>query len=106
LWKAGITSIVESGVEQIVFFLKDSSLSSSQHLALRRRWEAAVGVLMLKCSITGREFFTDIQIDEVSFRELPDVVTKARCPHCGLMHSWWTREARLVGSYPPIDRAS
>ena len=65
-----------------------------------------MGVLMLTCSITGRDFSTNIQIDEESFRELSDVVTKARCPHCGLMHSWWAREARQVGSYPPIDRAS
>jgi DNA-directed RNA polymerase subunit RPC12/RpoP len=46
-----------------------------------------VGVLMLKCSTTGREFSTDIHVDEDSFRKLPDVVTKARCPHCGLMHN-------------------
>jgi hypothetical protein len=67
-------------------------------------------MLMLKCSITGREFSTDIHIDEDSFRKLPDVVTKARCPHCDLMHGWWTREARLVDSILPsfeaLDRAS
>ena len=65
-----------------------------------------MGVLMLKCSITDREFSTDIHIDEDTFRGLPDIVSKARCPHCGLMHSWWTREARLVESYLPFDRAS
>ena len=69
-----------------------------------------MGVLMLKCSITGREFSADIHIDEDSFRKLPDVVTKTRCPHCGLMHSWWTREARLVDSIclgaAALDRAS
>lgn len=59
-----------------------------------------MGELMLKCPATGRDFSTDIHIDEDSFRKLPDVVTKARCPHCDLMHSWWTREARLVGWYP------
>jgi hypothetical protein len=70
-----------------------------------------VGVLMLKCSITGREFSTDIHIDEDSFRKLPDTVTKALCPYCGLKHSWWTREARLVDCIPPssweaFERAS
>jgi hypothetical protein len=67
-----------------------------------------MGGLMLKCSITGREFSTGISIDENSFRKLPDTVTKACCPHCGLMHTWWTREARWISSTPQavFERAS
>jgi hypothetical protein len=57
--------------------------------------EAAMGVLMLTCLQTGREFSTGIHIDETSYKRLPDTVTKAACPHCGQVHSWWTREARL-----------
>jgi hypothetical protein len=54
-----------------------------------------MGVLMLKCPQTSREFSTGIHIDEESYKRLPDTVTKAACPHCGQLHSWWTREARL-----------
>ena len=46
-----------------------------------------MGMLMLKCRTTGREFSTGIYADEESFRKLPDTVTKTLCPHCGLMHA-------------------
>jgi hypothetical protein len=49
---------------------------------------------MLKCSMTGQEFSTSIEIEQDSFRELPDVVTRAYCPHCGQMHSMFTRDTR------------
>ena len=52
-----------------------------------------MGTLMLRCPTTGSEFSTGILADEETFKQLPDTVTKAACPHCGLMHSWWTREA-------------
>jgi hypothetical protein len=54
-----------------------------------------MGVLMLKCPQTGRESSTGLHLEEDSFKRLPDTVTKAACPHCGQLHSWWTRDARL-----------
>jgi hypothetical protein len=63
-----------------------------------------MGALMLKCPTTGREFSTGILADEETFKQLPDTVTKATCPHCGQLHSWWTREARLADSY--VERRS
>jgi hypothetical protein len=64
-----------------------------------------MGVLMLKCPQTGREFSTGIHIDDASYKRLPDTVTKAACPHCGRRHSWWTREARLSDTVQPMQRA-
>jgi predicted RNA-binding Zn-ribbon protein involved in translation (DUF1610 family) len=61
-----------------------------------------MGVLMLKCPQTGREFSTGIPIDDASFKRLPDTVTKVACPHCGQLHSWWTREARLSATVHPM----
>ena len=58
-----------------------------------------MGALMLTCPITGKEFSTGILADEDTFKQLPDTVTKAICPHCGQLHRWWTREARLADSY-------
>jgi hypothetical protein len=60
-----------------------------------------MGVLMLTCPATGQEFSTGIHVEEDSFKRLPDTVTKAQCPHCGALHSWWTREARLADRIVP-----
>jgi hypothetical protein len=57
-----------------------------------------MGVLMLKCPTTGREFSTGIFAEEDTFKKLPNTVTKATCPHCSRLHSWWTRETRLAKS--------
>jgi hypothetical protein len=57
-----------------------------------------MGVLMLKCPTTGREFSTGIFAEEDTFKKLPNTVTKAACPHCSHQHSWWTREMRLAKS--------
>ena len=70
-----------------------------------------MGMLMLKCPTTGREFSTGIHVEQDSFEKLPDTVAKAQCPHCGLSHSWWTHEARLSDRVAPgqlgeFDRAS
>jgi hypothetical protein len=64
-----------------------------------------MGVLMLKCPQTGREFSTGIHLEEDSFKRLPDTVTKAACPHCSQLHRWWTRDARLSDATEPTRRA-
>jgi hypothetical protein len=65
-----------------------------------------MGLLMLKCPQTGREFSTGIHIDEASFKRLPDTLTNSVRPHCGLLHRWWTREARPGDdTVQPMQRA-
>jgi hypothetical protein len=61
----------------------------------------SMGALMLNCPTTGRDFSTGINLDQDTFRKLPNTVTKARCPHCGSTHRWWTHEARWVDNIPP-----
>jgi hypothetical protein len=67
-----------------------------------------MGVLMLQCRTTGREFSTGIYADEETFRRLPDTVTKAACPHCGRQHRWRTREAWVSedDDYPNLISAA
>jgi predicted RNA-binding Zn-ribbon protein involved in translation (DUF1610 family) len=70
-----------------------------------------MGMLILKCPTTGREYSTGIHVEPDSFEKLPDPVTKSHCPHCGLSHSWRTHEARLAERVAPVqlgafDRAS
>jgi hypothetical protein len=60
-----------------------------------------MGVLMLRCSATGREFSTGIYADEESLRTPADTLHKAECPHCGKQHSWRTSEARLNEDIEP-----
>jgi hypothetical protein len=62
-----------------------------------------MGTLTFKCPTTGRDFSTVINTDEASFRKLPNIITKASCPHCGRIHSRWTSEARLIGGTSPPD---
>jgi hypothetical protein len=60
-----------------------------------------MGMLLLKCPTTGQEFSTGIHVEEDSFRKLPDTVSQAQCPHCGLSHSWRTGEAHLADRIAP-----
>jgi hypothetical protein len=64
-----------------------------------------MGVLMLMCPTTGREFSTGIFADEETFKTLPNTVTNAACPHCGQLHRWWANEARLADG-DQLDRRS
>jgi predicted RNA-binding Zn-ribbon protein involved in translation (DUF1610 family) len=52
-------------------------------------------MMMFTCPATGREISTGIHVEPDSFERLPGTVTKAACPHCGVVHYWWTHEARL-----------
>jgi hypothetical protein len=41
-----------------------------------------MGLLMLRCPMTGRGFATGVNTDEATFKRLPDTIGTARCPHC------------------------
>jgi hypothetical protein len=66
--------------------------------------EVAMGVLMLTCPSTAREFSTGIFIEEDSLKKLPNTAAKARCPHCGLTHTWWPQDAWLADHIPLEQR--
>lgn len=51
--------------------------------------------VMISCSTTGKPIDTGIETDGPTFNRLPDVLAHTRCPHCGLLHAWWRREAWL-----------
>jgi hypothetical protein len=59
-----------------------------------------MGALMITCPNTGQPIPTAIDTDEHSLRKIPDVLTRTRCPCCGLDHAWWTREAWLANAPP------
>lgn len=55
-----------------------------------------MGTIVIKCNVTGKDFSVGIETDEFSFKALPDLRLKARCPFCGSDHEWTPREARLL----------
>jgi hypothetical protein len=63
-----------------------------------RRTECAMGAIMIKCPTTGQSIATGIETDPNSFKQIPDVLSRSRCPICGLEHHWWKREAWIVES--------
>jgi predicted RNA-binding Zn-ribbon protein involved in translation (DUF1610 family) len=54
-----------------------------------------VGVLLIKCPVTGLEFSTGIETDEHSLELIPDTAVQSPCPHCGNDHTWSKFDARL-----------
>jgi hypothetical protein len=62
-----------------------------------------MGVLLVSCPETGREFSTGIQLDEATFRMLTAALSTAYCPYCRAEHRWSPREARLVEAIPPRE---
>ena len=59
-----------------------------------------MGVLLVLCPTTGREFSTGIQLDEVTFRMLTGTLCTAFCPYCRAEHRWTPREARFAEMIP------
>ena len=62
-----------------------------------------MGVLLIKCPNTGREFSTDIQVDVETLARVPQELTHTHCPYCKTEHSWLPRQAKLVDAIPPYD---
>jgi hypothetical protein len=63
-----------------------------------------VGALMIMCPNTGQPISTGIETDEYSLKQIQDVPSRTHCPLCGLDHTWWKREARLVDDTPRGSR--
>lgn len=61
--------------------------------------------LMICCPQTGLEVSTGIETDPESFKKIPNVLIRTRCPHCGLKHALWRADAWLADGSPPQDRS-
>jgi hypothetical protein len=62
-----------------------------------------MGVLLVTCPVTGKEFSTGIQTDRKTSDALPKVTMRSRCPYCKTDHPWQPRDARYVDAIPPSD---
>jgi hypothetical protein len=61
-----------------------------------------MGILMLPCPQTGKNFSTDITINKYTF--IRDMEREAQCPYCNQIHKWRPHEARFVESQGPLDQ--
>jgi hypothetical protein len=60
-----------------------------------------MGILLIKCPATGRSFTTGIQAEPDTVGNLPQVLNRSKCPHCGAEHLWWTHEGFLADIIQP-----
>lgn len=64
----------------------------------------AIGVLVITCPETGKEFSTGLQVTKVALGKLPrNQEATAFCPYCKSEHRWRARDARYVEALPPGD---
>jgi hypothetical protein len=61
-----------------------------------------MGVLMLRCPMTGRGFAAGVETDEATLKRMPEAISTARCPHSGQEHPWRPSDARLLDVVPPV----
>ena len=54
--------------------------------------------VMIRCPETGEALYTGIEMDETSFRRLPNVTTRSDCAICGQQHMWTKTQAWLDAS--------
>jgi hypothetical protein len=54
-----------------------------------------MGMVMIKCPITGRDVPTGIVLSPSEFERATLEGNVVRCPECGRIHSWTRADARL-----------
>ena len=47
-----------------------------------------MGILMVRCAATGKDFPTGIETDRLSFELTPAFNGTIRCPLCAVDHQW------------------
>ncbi len=57
-----------------------------------------MGILMIRCSRTGRAISTDTQVEAAAFRSSPVFFGQTYCPHCDATHEWFARDAWVCDS--------
>ena len=62
-----------------------------------------MGVLLIRCPSTGREFSTGIHVEPETFSRLPQKPGNTRCPHCRSVHFWLPQEAKFMEAIAPAD---
>ena len=57
-----------------------------------------MGILMIRCSKTGRAISTGTHVEAAAFRSSPVFFGRTHCPHCDATHEWFARDAWVCDS--------
>jgi hypothetical protein len=57
-----------------------------------------MGILMIRCSKTGRAISTGTFVEPAAFRSSPVFFGRTYCPHCDAKHEWFARDAWVSDS--------
>ena len=55
-----------------------------------------MGVVMIRCPVTGVGISTGITADQTSFGSSPVFISRTRCPICASDHEWFAGDAWLL----------
>ena len=50
-----------------------------------------MGIVMIRCPMTGIAISTGMRIDRAAFRSMPVFFNRSFCPSCGTSHEWFAR---------------
>jgi hypothetical protein len=64
-----------------------------------------MGVLIIKCPVTGKDISTGVETDAEGFDRMPNLVSYAHCSDCMTDHAWRPLDAKLVEVWPPARRS-
>jgi hypothetical protein len=59
-----------------------------------------MGILMIRCSKTGRAISTGTFVEPAAFRSSPVFFGQTYCPHCDATHEWFAKDAWVCESEP------
>ena len=62
-----------------------------------------MGILMIRCSKTGRAISTRTYVESAAFRSSPVFFGRTYCPYCDATHEWFAKDAWLCDSAPSGD---
>jgi hypothetical protein len=75
--------------------IRPGAWRSDEFSKLTIRTRTAMGMLLVKCHATGKEFSTGIYADRDSLVGVRAIVATSICPHCGAEHTWRIEDATL-----------
>ena len=52
-----------------------------------------MGMVMIACPVTGREVPTGMTADRAAFMATVVFFGRTLCPHCGITHEWFAKDA-------------
>jgi hypothetical protein len=65
-----------------------------------------MGMVMIRCPVSGHELATGIEADRRSFAATPVFFSRTYCPACRADHQWFARDAWVCDTPPRVIACS